>query len=175
VGFGLDAQGLLGLKLDSSPDRTGTGLLPYDPVTREPNDSYSKLGLTAKVKVSNTELQGGTLAPYLPILFASPTRLLPQTFRGVQLKSQDIDNLTLNAGRLDRMNQRDSTNYQKITLASPNRRFNGAAESDSFSFAGGDYNGPTPSRSSTTTPNLRTFIARTSSVSSTIVHWAQGG
>jgi hypothetical protein len=47
VGFGLDAQGLLGLKLDSSPDRTGTGLLPYDPVTREPNDSYSKLGLTA--------------------------------------------------------------------------------------------------------------------------------
>ena len=139
VGFGLDAQGLLGLKLDSSPDRTGTGLLSYNPVTRQPNDSYSELGLTGKVKVSKTELQGGTLAPNLPILFASPARLLPQTFRGAQLKSQDIDNLTLNAGWLDRMNQRDSTNYQKITLASPNRRFNGAAESDSFSFAGGDY------------------------------------
>jgi hypothetical protein len=28
VGFGLDALGMLGIKLDSSPDRTGTGLLP---------------------------------------------------------------------------------------------------------------------------------------------------
>ena len=28
VGFGVDALGLLGVKLDSSPDRTGTGLLP---------------------------------------------------------------------------------------------------------------------------------------------------
>jgi len=28
VGFGLDAVGMLGIKLDSSPDRSGTGLLP---------------------------------------------------------------------------------------------------------------------------------------------------
>lgn len=139
VGFGLDAQGMLGLKLDSSAGRTGTGLLPFDPADRDPRDNYSELGLTAKVKVSKTELQGGTLAPILPILFASPTRLLPQTFRGAQLKTQDIDDLTLVGGRLDRMNQRDSTDYQKITLASPNRRFNGAAESDAFNFAGGDY------------------------------------
>ena len=27
VGFGLDAVGMLGIKLDSSPDRSGTGLL----------------------------------------------------------------------------------------------------------------------------------------------------
>lgn len=139
VGFGLDAQGMLGLKLDSSPARTGTGLLPFDTSDREPRDDYSELGLTAKVKVSKTELHGGTLMPILPILFASPTRLLPQTFRGAQLKSQDIDKLTLTAGYLDRMNQRDSTNDQKITVAAPNRRFNGAAESDSFSFAGGDF------------------------------------
>ncbi|MFP3998145.1 OprD family outer membrane porin, partial [Pseudomonas capeferrum] len=30
VGFGIDAMGLLGVKLDSSPDRTGSGLLAYD-------------------------------------------------------------------------------------------------------------------------------------------------
>ncbi len=29
-GLGLDAQGLLGIKLDSSPDRVNTGLLPVD-------------------------------------------------------------------------------------------------------------------------------------------------
>ena len=139
VGFGLDAQGLLGLKLDSSPDRTGTGLLPFDSTDREPRDDYSELGLTGKIKVSKTELHGGTLMPILPILFASPTRLLPQTFRGFNLKSQDLDGLTFTAGRLDRMNQRDSTNQQKITIAAPNRRFNGAAESDAFSYIGGDY------------------------------------
>ena len=31
VGVGLDAIGELGVKLDSSPDRRGTGLLPFDP------------------------------------------------------------------------------------------------------------------------------------------------
>jgi len=139
VGFGLDAQGMLGLKLDSSPDRTGTGLLPFDSSDREPRNNYSELGLTGKVKVSKTELQGGTISTALPILFASPTRLLPQTFRGAYLRSQDQEKLTLHAGRLDRMNQRDSTNYQKITVVAPNRRFNGAAESDSFTFVGGDY------------------------------------
>ena len=139
VGFGLDAKGMLGVKLDSSPDRAGTGLLPFDRTTREPADEYAELGLTGKVRISRTELQGGTISTFLPIAFASPTRLLPQTFRGVQFKSQDIDNLTLSGGRLDRMNQRDSTNYQKITVAAPNRRFNGAAESDSFTYGGGDY------------------------------------
>ncbi|WPN32310.1 OprD family porin [Pseudomonas sp. P5_109] len=139
VGFGIDAVGLLGVKLDSSPDRTGTGLLPYDVPSREPRDDYSELGLTGKMKISKTELQAGTISTFLPIAFASPTRLLPQTFRGAYLRSQDLDNLTLNAGWLDRINLRDSTSYQKMTVASPNGRFNPAAESDRFVFLGGDY------------------------------------
>jgi len=139
VGFGLDAQGLLGMRLDSSPARTGTGLLPYSATTREPADEYSELGLTAKVRASKSELQLGTISTFLPIAFASPTRLLPQTFRGAYLKSQDIDNLTLHVGWLDRINLRDSTDYQKMSVGSPNGRFNGAAESDRFTFLGGDY------------------------------------
>jgi hypothetical protein len=139
VGFGLNAQGLLGVKLDSSPDRVGTGLLPYNPKTHEPDDDYSKLGLTAKMKVSKTELQAGTISTFLPIAFASPTRLLPQTFRGLYLQSHDVDNLSLNVGWLDRINLRDSTNYQKMTVASPNGRFKATAESDQFAFMGGDY------------------------------------
>ena len=139
VGFGLDAQGLLGVRLDSSRARTGTGLLPYDANTREPADEYSELGLTAKVRASQTELQVGTISTFLPIAFASPTRLLPQTFRGAYLKSQDIDQLTLHVGWLDRINLRDSTDYQKMSVGSPNGRFNGAAESNRFMFIGGDY------------------------------------
>ncbi|MDU3096446.1 MAG: OprD family outer membrane porin [Bradyrhizobium sp.] len=49
LGVGLDAMGMLGLKLDSSPDRTGTGLLPTHDDGRAA-DEYSKLGLTAKLK-----------------------------------------------------------------------------------------------------------------------------
>lgn len=139
VGFGMDAAGLLGVKLDSSPARTGTGLLPYDVPSREPRDDYSELGLTAKMKVAKTELQAGTISTFLPIAFASPTRLLPQTFRGTYLRSHDLDNLSLSVGWLDRINLRDSTSYQKMTVASPNGRFNPMAESDQFIFLGGDY------------------------------------
>ena len=139
VGFGLDAQGLLGVRLDSSRARTGTGLLPYNATTREPADEYSELGLTAKVRASRSELQLGTISTFLPIAFASPTRLLPQTFRGAYLKSQEIDQLTLHVGWLDRINLRDSTDYQKMSVGSPNGRFNGAAESNRFMFIGGDY------------------------------------
>lgn len=139
VGFGLDAQAMLGVRLDSSSDRVGTGLLPYSARTREPADEYSEVGLTGKIKVSKTELQLGTVSTFLPIAFASPTRLLPQTFRGTYLRSQDIKDLSLHAGWLDRINLRDSTDYQKMRVSAPNGRFNGAAESDGFYFLGGDY------------------------------------
>ena len=138
VGFGLDALGLLGVKLDSSRDRVGTGLLPVEHSGEAP-DQYGELGLTAKVRYSKTQLDLGTQYPQLPILFASPARLLPQTFRGAYLRSQDVDRLSLHAGWLDRMNQRDSTDYEEFMVAAPNGRFKGKAVSDRFLFLGGDY------------------------------------
>ncbi|GLZ86961.1 porin [Metapseudomonas resinovorans] len=139
VGFGLDLTGMLGIKLDSSPDRAGTQLLPLDPQTREAKDDYSELGATLKAKLSKTRLSVGTQFPALPVITASPARLLPQSFRGAYVVSEDIDRLTLHAGRLDRMNLRDSTNYQPIALASPNGRFKVGASSERFDFIGGDY------------------------------------
>ena len=126
VGFGLDALGLLGVKLDSSRARVGTGLLPVEHSGEAP-DQYGELGLTAKVRYSKTQLDLGTQYPQLPILFASPARLLPQTFRGAYLRSQDVDRLSLHAGWLDRMNQRDSTDYEEFMVAAPNGRFKGKA------------------------------------------------
>lgn len=38
IGFGVDAIGLLGVKLDSSPDRSGTGLLKRDRETGRAQD-----------------------------------------------------------------------------------------------------------------------------------------
>ena len=47
VGFGLDALGLLGLKLDSSADRAGTGLLPRN-TDRRAVDDFSTFAPTAR-------------------------------------------------------------------------------------------------------------------------------
>src|SRR5262245_41115287 len=64
-GVGLDALGKLGVKLDSSPDRSGTGLLPVQDDGRAADD-YARLDPTAKVRVSRTELKVGALVPKLP-------------------------------------------------------------------------------------------------------------
>lgn len=66
VGFGLDLTGMVGLKLDSSPDRTGTQLIEFNPVTRKTRDEYSELGTTLKAKVSKTRLLLGTQFPVCP-------------------------------------------------------------------------------------------------------------
>ncbi|WP_375737657.1 OprD family porin [Pseudomonas boanensis] len=139
VGFGVNLLGMTGVKLDSSPDRTGTGLLPFDPATREPADEYSKLGAAAKLRIWASELHVGTLQPLLPVILAVPSRLFPPTFRGAYLRSNEIEGLTLHAGHMDRITQRNSTNQEPMRISSPNRRFDAGAESDSFSFAGADY------------------------------------
>ncbi len=81
VGFGVDAMGQLGIKLDSSRDRRNTGLLPFGPNSHEPVDDYSELGLTGKVRVAKSTLRLGTLQPILPVVVYNDTRLLASTFR----------------------------------------------------------------------------------------------
>ena len=131
LGVGLDAMGQLGIKLDSSRDRRNTGLLPYGPNSHEPVDNYSELGLTGKLRLSKSTLRLGTLQPILPVVVYNDTRLLSSTFQGGLLTSQEIDGLTVNAGRLTEANLRDSSGRDDIGY--------GAAQSDHFDFAGGSY------------------------------------
>ena len=138
VGFGLDALGMLGVKLDSSPDRTGTGLLPTHDDGRAA-DEYSKLGLTGKVKISETELKIGTLIPELPTLQPNDGRILPQTFEGGLLTSREIRNLTLTGGRLEKAKDRDNTNKEDIALNNKNSRFLGTVAGEHYDLAGLDY------------------------------------
>jgi len=138
IGFGIDALGMLGLKLDSSPDRTGTGLLPVHDDGRAPDD-YSKLGLTAKAKVSATELKIGTLVPDLPTVQANNGRLFPQAFRGGLLTSNEIEPLTVTAGRLTQVTDRDQTAAVDLALNNKNSRFRSGVTADHFNLAGLDY------------------------------------
>ncbi|MCU1732742.1 MULTISPECIES: OprD family porin [unclassified Pseudomonas] len=117
LGFGVDAIGLLGLKLDSSPDRAGSGLLQRDrEAPKRAQDSSSDLGLTAKVRASNSVLKLGTLIPKLPVLMPNDSRLLPQVFQGGQVTVQEISNLSVDLGRLRQVNQRDSQDYEDMSV-----------------------------------------------------------
>lgn len=138
VGFGVDALAMLGLKLDSSPDRSGTDLLPRNG-DRRAEDDYSKLGLTAKVRFADSVLKAGTLLPKMPTLQFSNSRLLPQTFEGWQLQSKDIDRLTASFGEISRVVQRDVSGSSKLALNNKNGRFGASPRSDHLRFASLDY------------------------------------
>lgn len=143
VGLGIDAIGMLGLKLDSSPDRVGTGLLKTNAVgPKRAKDEYGESGFTAKVRISKSTLKLGTLQPVLPPLMRNDSRLMPQTFRGAWLASNEIEGLNLDLGRLDRVNQRDSSDNEVMTVFNGGKRnivLGSAKTSDEFLFGGGRY------------------------------------
>ncbi|RMH83572.1 OprD family porin [Pseudomonas sp. AOB-7] len=137
VGFGVDAIGLLGLKLDSSPDRVNTGLLPARESGKAADD-YSRLGLAAKLRLSKTELKVGELQPNLPVLTYSDIRLLPPSYQGVSLVSNELAGLTLQAGHLNSTSLRNEAGDDQM-LAMLGHLPQRAATSDAFNYAGGDY------------------------------------
>ena len=132
VGMGLDALGILGVTLDSGDGRhRGSNMIPDEGAGAA--SQWSRLGVTPKLKVANTELRYGTLLPKLPVLTYNDGRLLPQTFEGAQITSTDLDGLTLTGGRLNRATGRGSSDRTGLAVAG------GSRESDQFLFAGGDY------------------------------------
>ena len=138
VGFGVDAIGLLGVRLDGGGDGDTTDsrkpgqLFPTENNGKAVND-YSKAGVTAKARISKTELRVGTLLPKLPVVNYNDGRLLPQLFEGGQIISQEIDGLSLTAGQLEHTKTRSSTNDIGLRIAG------GTADTNKFYFAGGDY------------------------------------
>lgn len=124
VGFGVDALAMLGLKLDSSPADSNSGLLPssgHDP--RHSADQYAKAGVTGKLRVSHTQFKYGAMLPDMPLLKYNDGRLLPNMFHGAQLTSEEIAHLKLTATRLERYTARDSTDAQDVRLNCKNKRY----------------------------------------------------
>ncbi|WP_248739613.1 OprD family porin [Pseudomonas sp. MWU12-2029] len=140
VGFGIDALGMAGFQLDSSPDRSNSGLLPSSGDNpRGSKGQYAKMGLTAKVKVSDTVLKYGALLPDLPLLKYNDGRLLPTMFNGAMLTSKEVKDLTFMAARLDKYTARDSTDSQDIRVHCKNKRYACNTTADHFDMYGFDY------------------------------------
>lgn len=141
VGFGVDALGLLGVKLDSGSrtnkagrSRTPGVLFPTDS-DNSAVDEFSSLGLTGKIRVSKTIAQIGTLQPKLPVVVFNDGRLIPQTFEGAQITSNEIDNLTLILGQLEHSKGRASSNTDSLAIAGAGA----GADSNKFYYGGADY------------------------------------
>ncbi|WP_213877284.1 OprD family porin [Pseudomonas sp. dw_358] len=133
VGFGLDALALVGYKLDGGDGTAGTGLLPADLSSGGSQREYGQLGLTAKIKISKTELKLGELMFRDPVISYTDTRLLPQTFSGGLLTSNELSNLHLIGGHIDQIKAVNSTDFIDLSA----NRIGGV--SNSFNFGGGDY------------------------------------
>lgn len=137
IGVGLDALGLWGVKLDSGGGTGGTGALVRHRRSGRSADQHGSLGVTFKAKLGETVLTAGAHEPLLPIAFRNDTRLMPQTFRGVQLQSKDIDRLTLTAGQFQRSRFRDSTNSERMGMFADGAT--GGTASSRFNYAGAAY------------------------------------
>lgn len=137
IGFGLDLLGTLGVKLDSSPHRVNTGLLPVKDNGRAA-DEYSRLGATFKTRYSQTELKLGELQPNLPVLAFSDIRLLPPSYQGMALSTNEIAGLAVQAGHLTSTSLRNEAGDDSMMAMLghvPQRQ----AQSNAFNFLGGEY------------------------------------
>ncbi|MDY7582982.1 OprD family porin [Pseudomonas sp. CCI3.1] len=142
VGFGIDAIGLLGVRLDSgggtngrSGNSYGGTVFPSKSNGDAVND-YSSLGLTAKAKISQTELRYGTLMPKLPVISYNDGRLLPQTFEGGQITSNEFKDVTLIGGQIEHVKGRNSSSEEQMSIGGANAR---TANSNKFLYGGVDY------------------------------------
>lgn len=138
LGFGVDVLGQYGVKLDGGgrlgkPDLTRQPgeLFPLD--DGEPVDEFGRVDLTGKLRTLDTELKFGALEPDIPVVIRNDSRLLPQTFRGAHLRSEALTDLTVHAGELRSVSQRNSTDYDDMLIGGAERG------SDRFRFAGLSY------------------------------------
>ncbi|MBX8522627.1 OprD family porin [Pseudomonas cichorii] len=137
VGFGLDAQAVVGIGLGGGIQHhsaaTTNTVVPTD-TDGSSVSNWSRAGANVKARFSKTELKvGNALAPSLPILVSNDGRLLPQAFQGGILTSKDLDGVTFTAGQLDKSIGRASSNWTDLAIAG------GSRGSDQFRFAGADW------------------------------------
>ncbi|NWA89812.1 OprD family porin [Pseudomonas sp. D8002] len=147
VQFGVDAIGLYGLRLDSSRANHGNYSGTASGGTVFPSDGnkavndFASLGVTGKVKISQTVAKLGTLQPNNPVIKTNDGRLLPQTFQGGEIVSNEIKDLTLTAGQIESAKGRNSSNNENLSIAGANKssNYDTGKFSNKFYYAGADY------------------------------------
>jgi hypothetical protein len=99
VGFGIDANAMLGLKLDGGGGTDNSSILPVSDGSGKAPTSFSTAGATLKIRAFDTELKAGDLFLNNPVIAGGQSRMLPQTFRGVSLANHSFDGWLLEGGQ----------------------------------------------------------------------------
>ena len=134
IGFGVDAFGYLGVKLDGGKGTTGTNntVVGND---GDPSDSFGKAGAALKIRFSKTELKIGDQQPTTsPVFAVGGSRLVPQTATGTTIQSSEIKGLALEAGRFTSATSESQTNRDGEIWATY-----AGVSAKSATYAGGKY------------------------------------
>lgn len=97
VGFGVGVVGDASFKLGSN-NNTGNQMIPRDHQGFA-RDHWARGGANVKARVSNTTVTYGTQVSSIPVIASNTARLTPEYFTGVSVVSNEIENLSLLAGK----------------------------------------------------------------------------
>lgn len=144
VGFGVDIYAQHAIRLDSG-GRSGKAGIDRTPGTMFPLESngkakrdFGRLGITGKIRFSKTVAEIGTLMPKIPVLVSNDGRLMPQMFRGAQVTSKELKDVSFIAGKLEQSIERNSSDGDGLSIAGANSGPN-ARYSNEFYYGGADY------------------------------------
>lgn len=137
VGFGLDLQGYFAQELDGGPGRTGSGLMPVGS-DGHVQDTQTRVNPVVKMRISNTVLKYGSQQPVNPVFNYSDSRLLPQSYTGFTLQSNEFKDITLDSGYFTAASSRvDQDHDSAIGLTFTNS--NASIDARSARYAGVTY------------------------------------
>jgi hypothetical protein len=117
IGVGVDAYGLLGVRLDGGQGYSYTAMFERDS-NNEPERDLSQTGAAIKAQFSNTVIKYGNQMPMMPVLAYDDSRLLPESFTGTLITSNEIEGLELNAGRFTADSSMPSSSRDDVGLKS---------------------------------------------------------
>ncbi|WP_312327644.1 OprD family outer membrane porin [Acinetobacter sp.] len=119
VGFGAGIIGDASFKLGNN-NNAGNGMIPreagfndqgeYKKGIGDTYDHWARGGAYIKARVSNTTAVYGTQVLDIPVLASNTARLVPEYFEGLLVTSNEIDNLTLTAGKFTKNQYSDQIN-----------------------------------------------------------------
>ncbi|PJI32388.1 OprD family outer membrane porin [Acinetobacter pseudolwoffii] len=114
IGFGAGIIGDASFKLGENA-HAGNGMIPThggkDAQGRvDAYDHWARGGAYVKARVSNTTAIYGTQVLDIPVLASNTARLVPEYFEGLLVTSNEIDNLSLTAGKFTKNQYSDQIN-----------------------------------------------------------------
>lgn len=136
IGVGVDAHAYLGVQLDSGGGRAGKARLLAIDNDGHPKREYSRGGAAVKLRASNTVLAYGEQRVKTPVFSASDSRLLPETFTGWFLTSNEIDRLKLVAGHFNEGTDRNASSHDQGFVVN----YSNGRQGNSFDLAGAVWN-----------------------------------